>query len=79
MVLVAVWLSTQHFGKIMGVKHTVLPGGQVLTVKSTVFAQILGPKTDEKEDRYHPVRHNSERIAFECRFHVEYSITRPER
>ena len=46
MVLVAVWLSTQHFGKIVGVKHTVLPDGQVLTVKFTVFAQILGPKTE---------------------------------
>ena len=33
----------------MGVKHTVLPGGQPPTVAFTVLAQLCGPKANETE------------------------------
>ena len=33
----------------MGVKHTVLPDGQPLTVAFTVLAQLCGPKANETE------------------------------
>ena len=33
----------------MGVKHTVLPGGQPSTVAFTVLAHLCGPKANEME------------------------------
>ena len=36
-------------GKIMGVKHTVLPDGQPPTVAFNVLAQLCGPKANETE------------------------------
>ena len=42
-------LAFSTLGKSMGVKHTVLPDGQLPTVAFTVLEQLCGPKANETE------------------------------
>ena len=59
-------LAFSTLGKRMGVKHKVLPDGQLSTVVFTVLAKLRGPKAHEMEMGAAPFTKNGEGRIFDC-------------
>ena len=58
----------------MGVKHTVLPYGQPLTVAFSVLAQLYGPKANEIEMGAALFTRNGEGRSFDFDFELDRPI-----